>query len=290
MTTESIGIATSAMMVELNISCWTARKLDKRVSEEVDSAKNTKVKAGNYHKHLLAGNPHHEAVIRYAASCRLWNTQQTIPWSDSGPRIVTMENLFNGGYKKQLDDRKVEFERLTDVFMGVYPTLISAAAFQLGDLFNREEYPEPEAVAKKFKFNYTLTPIPTAGDFRIDIGEQAKAELVAQYETAFNERLNHAMRDVWQRLYECLTHMSERLASDDEGKRKVFHGTILTNARELIGLLSRLNITNDPKLEEARRDLSAALVNTDIDTLKESDYIRENVKAKVDDILKRFEW
>jgi hypothetical protein len=288
--TESISIATSAMMVELNISCWTARKLDKRVSEEVDSAKNTKVKAGNYHKHLLAGNPHHEAVIRYAASCRLWNTQQTIPWSDSGPRIVTMENLFNGGYKKQLDDRKVEFERLTDVFMGVYPTLISAAAFQLGDLFNREEYPEPEAVAKKFRFNYTLTPIPTAGDFRIDIGEQAKAELVAQYETAFNERLNHAMRDVWQRLYECLTHMSERLASDDEGKRKVFHGTILTNARELINLLSRLNITNDPKLEEARRDLSAALVNTDIDTLKESDYIRENVKAKVDDILKRFEW
>jgi hypothetical protein len=184
----------------------------------------------------------------------------------------------------------VEFERLTDVFMGVYPTLISAAAFQLGDLFNREEYPEPEAVAKKFRFNYTLTPIPTAGDFRIDIGEQAKAELVAQYETAFNERLNHAMRDVWQRLYECLTHMSERLASDDEGKRKVFHGTILTNARELINLLSRLNITNDPKLEEARRDLSAALVNTDIDTLKESDYIRENVKAKVDDILKRFEW
>ena len=216
MTTESISIATSAMMVELNISCWTARKLDKRVSEEVDSAKNTKVKAGNYHKHLLAGNPHHEAVIRYAASSRLWNTKQTIPWSDSGPRIVTMENLFNGGYKRTLDERKAEFDRLVDVFINVYPTLISAGAFQLGDLFDREEYPAPEELAKKFRFSYTLTPIPTAGDFRIEIGEQAKAELVAQYETAFNERLNHAMRDVWQRLYECLTHMSERLASDDE--------------------------------------------------------------------------
>ncbi len=111
-----------------------------------------------------------------------------------------------------------------------------------------------------------------------------------KYETAFNERLNHAMRDVWQRLYECLTHMSERLSSDDEGKRKVFHGTILTNAHELVNLLSRLNITNDPQLEQARRELNAALTNTDLDTLKESDYIRENVKAKVDDILKRFEW
>lgn len=287
---ESISIATSAMMVELNISCWTARKLDKRVSEEVDSAKNTKVKAGNYHKHLLAGNPHHEAVVRYAASCRLWNTQQTIPWSDSGPRIVTMENLFNGGYKQELDNRKAEFQRLTDVFMGVYPTLISAAAFQLGDLFNREEYPDPEEVARKFKFNYTLTPIPTAGDFRIDIGEQAKAELVAQYESAFNERLNNAMRDVWDRLYDCLKHMSERLASDEEGKRKLFHGTLLTNARELIDLLAKLNVTQDARLEEARRDLQSALLNTEIDTLKESDYVRENVKQKVDAILKKFEW
>jgi hypothetical protein len=278
------------MMVELNISCWTARKLDKKVSEEVDSAKNTKVKAGNYHKHLLAGNPHLDAVVKYAAKVRLWNTQQTIPWSDSGSRIVTMENLFNGGYKRQLDDHKIEFDRLAANFISVYPTLISAAAFQLGDLFDRDEYPEVDTLEKKFKFNYSLIPIPTAGDFRIEIGEQAKAELVAQYEAAFNERLNNAMRDVWDRLYDCLSHMSERLASDDEGKRKVFHGTLLTNAQELITLLSRLNVTNDPKLEQARRDLQAALVNTDISSLKDSDYIRENVKAKVDDILKRFEW
>ena len=76
MSNESFGIATSAMQVELNISCWTARKLDKKVSEEVDTAKNTKVKAGNYHKHLLAGNPHLDAVVKYAAKVRLWNTHQ----------------------------------------------------------------------------------------------------------------------------------------------------------------------------------------------------------------------
>ena len=73
---ETISIATSAMMVELNISCWTARKLDKNVSKDIDAAKNTKVRAGNYHKHLLAGNPHHEAVVKYAASSRLWNIKQ----------------------------------------------------------------------------------------------------------------------------------------------------------------------------------------------------------------------
>lgn len=287
---DSVGIATSSMLVELNISCWTARKLDKKVSEEVDAAKNTKVKAGNYHKHLLAGNPHLEAVNKYAAKVRLWNTKQTIPWSDSGGRIVTMENLFNGGYKSQLDDHKTEFERLADNFIQVYPTLISAAAFQLGDLFDRDEYPEPEAVAKKFRFQYTLMPLPTSGDFRIDIGEQVKNELMQHYEAHFNERLNVAMRDVWGRLHECLSHMSERLASDEEGNRKVFHGTLLTNAREMVGLLRRLNVTNDPKLEEARRDLENALINADTESIKDSDYLREAVKNKVDAIINKYSW
>lgn len=287
---DSIGIATSSMLVELNISCWTARKLDKKVSEEVDAAKNTKVKAGNYHKHLLAGNPHLEAVNKFAAKVRLWNTKQTIPWSDNGGRIVTMENLFNGGYKRQLDEHKEEFERLADTFVNVYPTLISAAAFQLGDLFDRDEYPEPETVAKKFRFSYTLIPLPTSGDFRIDIGEQAKAELIQQFESNFNERLNVAMRDVWDRLHDCLKHMSERLSPDEEGGRKIFHGTMLTNARELTSLLRRLNVTNDPKLEEARRDLENAITGADTDAIKESDYVRETVKQKVDAIITKYGW
>jgi hypothetical protein len=278
------------MLVELNISCWTARKLDKGVSEEVDRAKNTKGRAGNYHKHLMAGNPHLESILKYAAGSRLWNNSQTIPWSDKGPRIVTMENLFSGGYKKELDERKKNFYDLVDNFCNIYPTLISAMAFQLGDLFDRDEYPEPEKMREKFKFAYTLSPLPTSGDFRIDIGEQAKAELVRQYEEAFNERLTAAMRDVWDRLHACLTHMSERLASDEEGKRKVFHGTLLTNAKELVDLLSKLNITKDPDLERARRELSDALLHTDIDALKESDYVRETVKTKVDEIINKFSW
>jgi hypothetical protein len=54
-TSNSISIASSAMLVELSISTWTARKLDKKVSAEVDSAKGTKTSAGNYNKNLLEG-------------------------------------------------------------------------------------------------------------------------------------------------------------------------------------------------------------------------------------------
>jgi hypothetical protein len=168
--------------------------------------------------------------------------------------------------------------------------MVSAAAFQLGDLFNRDDYPTVDEIAKKFRFAYTFSPVPVAGDFRIDIAEQAKAELVEQYEKQFQSRINNAMRDLWERLHECLTHMSERLANEDDGTRKKFHKTLVSNAAELVALLQRMNIAQDPQLESARRQLADALIGVDSDTLKDVDTVRANVKQRVDTILNTFDW
>ena len=60
----SNSIASSAVLVDLNISVWTARKLDKTVSKEIDIDKNTTTKAGNYNKHLLAGAGELERITK----------------------------------------------------------------------------------------------------------------------------------------------------------------------------------------------------------------------------------
>jgi hypothetical protein len=57
-----------------------------------------------------------------------------------------------------------------------------------------------------------------------------------------------------------------------------------------VGLLSRLNIANDPKLELARVELNRAIDGVDYEELKESDAIRDDVKRKVDSILAKFDW
>jgi len=288
MTYAPFNLSTSAMLVELSISNWTARKLDKKVSEEVDANKATKTRAGNYHKNLLAGSQALDAVVKYGNNVRLWHHKQTLPWSDSGQRILTMENFLT--YKEQLTECENNYNRLVDNFVVSYPTLISAAAFQLGDLFNRDEYPEPDVVAKKFKFNYVFSPLPNAGDFRVDIGEQAAKELVDHYENTFNARIQDAMKDIWDRVHNCLTHMSDRLTDNEDGNRKGFHKTLLSNASELIDLMQKLNITRDPQLEAARKDLSKAILGIEIDDLKENAHTRKDVKARVDDILNKFEW
>ena len=270
------------------------------MSAEVDATKSTKTRAGNYNKNLLAGTGFLDTITKYAANARAWHLSQTLPWSDNGLRLLPMSNFMD--YKAQLGVLENNYMALVDKFVVAYPNLVSAAAFQLGDLFDRAEYPDAEKVKNKFKIAYNFLPVPMAGDFRVDINEDAKSEIMKSCEDAYNERLNNAMRDAWNRLHDCLTRMSDRLqydevmvVSDDPITRRetvlkprIFRDSLIENAMELTTLLKHFNLTNDTNLEEARRSLADAIQNHDAESLRQNFHAREVVKQKVDNILNKF--
>lgn len=283
-------LSSSALIVNLSLSVWTGRKLDKRVSEEVDQAKSTKTRAGNYNKNLLAGDTKLANITKIANACRSWLYSYTQPWGDNGDRILPVSSLLD--FKSRLTDYERQFGDAVNEFLNDYDTLVAAAAFQLGDLFNREDYPTRESITSKFAFRYSITPLPQAGDFRVDIGNDGLKELQDQYERVMTERVEGAMREAWDRLHDCLTRMSERLADDtDENgdvKRKIFRDSLVENAVEICGLLKTFNITGDLRMDEMRKQLEDAIRNVDAQTLRDSDHLRQETKRKVDAILDKF--
>jgi hypothetical protein len=290
-------IQNNAILVDLNISAWTGRKLDKKVSGEIDASKNTKTKAGNYHKHLLAGTAKLDEVQKIVSAVRVWHYEQTLPWSDAGSRLLPMKNFFT--YKQELAAFEQKFKQVVGELIADYPQLVSAAAFQLGALFNRNDYPEIETLASKFNLGYSFMPVPTANDFRINTTDEALKELQEQANAHVNKRMEDAMKEIWDRMHTTLTHLSTKLADSatprvkkdgTEVHAQVFRDSLVGNAVELCGLLTRLNVTDDPKLEQARLTLEKAIAGVTPDRLREDDIKREEVKAKVDEILKAFDF
>ena len=276
-------IQNSAMLVDLNISVWTGRKMDKTVSDEIDASKHTKARAGNYHKKLLAGTARLDELQKLVATIRVWHYEQTLPWSDGGSRLLPMKNFFD--YKATLGDYERQFDEAVKDFLLEYDTLVTAAAFQLGYLYNKEDYPDAAKLMSKFRMHYVFLPVPDAGDFRIDVNEASKTELQAQYEKFYNDKLNDAMQDAWDRLHDCLTRMSSKLAGDE---KQIFRDSLVNNAADMCELLTKLNVTNDPKLESARRTLESALIGVTATDLRKDDALRLDTKAKVDAILGMF--
>lgn len=276
-------IQNSSMLVDLNISVWTGRKMDKRVSEEIDAAKNTKSKAGNYHKKLLAGTEKLENVHKLVGTIRTWHYAQSLPWSDGGSRLLPMKNFFD--YKATLAGFESDFNDAVDDFLTEYPTLVTAAAFQLGDLFDASEYPDVEKLRDKFRFQYVFLPVPEIGDFRIDVNEQHKAELQQQFQSYYDNKLQDAMKDVWDRLHDCLSKISTKL---DGEEKQIFRDSLVNNAVDLCDLLTKLNVTNDAKLEAMRKKLESALVGVTPVDLRKDESLRKDTKSRVDEILAMF--
>lgn len=284
----TMGIANTSMLVNITMSVWTGRKLDKQVSAEVDVAKSTKTRAGNYHKNLFAGVDELAAVGRISGKIRNWFHEQTLPWSDGGDRLLTMANFKD--FKAQLAIYENEFNDAVKVFCDKYSTLIAAQAFTMGALFDRSEYPDVDDIANKFALRYTFSPVPEIGDWRVDANAEDKKELEQQYKKAYDDRLSSTTKDLWDRLHGVLTHMADRLADTPEGERKIFRDSLLETPVKLCELLTKLNVTNDPTLEAARKSLESAICNIDIKDLRESSGARLEVKTQVDEILKRFDF
>ena len=276
----SISIASSAVLIDLNISVWTARKLDKNVSKEIDVNKNTTIKAGNYNKHILAGSDQLDKITKLSSEIREWHGRQTLPWSDTGTRLLPMSNFFD--YKQQLGIYEAEFQSRINTFIQEYPNIILSMVYKLGSLFDRSEYPETDKIASKFNLRYTIMPVPETKDFRVDIADDIRNEMQQEYQKAYEGRVEAAMSDAWSRLHTTLEHMVDRLSGDD---KKIFRNSLVDNALELTNLLTKLNVTKDPKLEQARQSLEKSLVGVSADDLRDSQGTRSVVLSKVNAIM-----
>ena len=283
-----INISSSALLVEVSISSWSARKLDRKVTDEVNANKGASRSASRTNKNLLADDEKLDAINKYAANFRNWLYAETLPWSNSGLRLIPTAKFFD--FKQTLDKYKSEFETMVQDFVNDYPTRIAAQAFKLGSMFDRSEYPAAEELSSKFNFSYCFSPVPEAGHFLVDLGDEMEKELKAEYERAYEDRVNTAMKDLWTRLKEHLDKIAERLTPDESGKNKIFRDSLVDNVLDLCGMLRDLNVTNDPNLEKARIEVEMLLSGVVAEDLRKSEEIRKDVRSEVQTILNKFAW
>jgi hypothetical protein len=284
-------IASSSMLVEMNISCWTGQRIDKTVTRQVTDDNSATTDAGQFRKNLMAGTSLRKELADYAASCRLRHNQLTMPWSDRGPRLLPTSLFFD--YKSEMNGRQQYFDDKVTQFVKDYPRLLAEAPKHLGALHNPDDYPSVEEVRSKFGFRLVFTPVPESGDFRLDLPKQELEDMRRQYDTAFDSRLAEAMREPWDRLHTTISAMTDKLSKVEaapEGAVTRWHDTFIGNAAELCKMLTHLNLTKDPSLEQARRDLEKAIAGVDIDSVKEDPGVRTDLKDKLSGILKSYEW
>lgn len=282
-----------AMLVEFNASVWTARKLDKSKSEEVvHNAGAASKGAARVNKNLLAGRSELEEINTLVGEARTYVYANTTPWSDAGQRLIVTKRI--PAFDARIEDFRRRFNTKVAEFVMLYPTLITAQAMALGNMFNRNEFPSASEIAHKFNMSCDYIPVPSAGDIRVDIGNQAQDELRARLEYASKKRLEGAMADVRTRFGEQLVRLRDRLTMTNKVTKKGepiggrIHDSLVQSMLDICDMANDYNLTNDPALAQVRREIEAALVGVTPTVLREDLVKREEVRVTATKLLNTF--
>lgn len=269
-----------AMIVRLSISQWTARKFDKRVSERIAADYAVAPTAGRYNKVLIAKEAI-QTITAAATAARTFHYNNTLPWDDGGGRILPSKNFLD--YSKEMRKLKERFDNAVREFCENYEDYREDARKRLNGMFREEDYPGRREIDLKFNFTTDIEPVPSSEDFRVSVGTRDLSRIKKDLEKREQERLADATRDLFIRLNDVIGKLAEALAEED----KIFRDSKVENIIELVNLLPKLNVGNDPKLEALCAETRKKLCAIEPDTLRKDGKVRAKVAGDADAILKK---
>lgn len=267
-----------ALLVQLNISQWTARKYDKRATKEVADAHNTTIAAGRYNKSLLPMNDYLDRVHRKSTVIRTKYYTNTLPWGIEGTQLLPSANYL--AFMTDFRNEKSEWEALVLDFVVNYDDLKSQAKLMLGSLYNEADYPSRDEIMRKFGMDMAIMPVPST-DFRVALSESEIGSIRSDLEARLREASASAMKDVWERLFERVKHIVEKLSDP----AAIFRDSMVDNAKEICALLPRLNFADDPDLEALRHEVEHKLTKYHPDALRNDPDLRRDTAAEAKAIM-----
>ena len=162
----------------------------------------------------------------------------------------------------------------------------------LQKLFRIEDYPSKEALQGKFSIRYRITAVQDAEQFMAKLATDDVDRVKRDIESQIEERLHDAVGDLYRRFGEAVERVSERLQEDDNGKPLVFRDSMISNIRDLVDVVPRLNIFGDDDLARLCEQVKEKIANVEPDSLRPSKSFdpiaRARVKRDADALMEKF--
>ena len=279
-----------AIGVQSGFSIPSGTKRDVKVTSKVAHDYRTAQRgqqAGNYNKIVI-----HSDYLKPFRSIRqetlVYVDEWTLPWLANLDLLPSKQVLDFGAFFRE---KKSQWATCVDTLSNQYPDEIQDEARKRltntvsGDsLFSQSDYLSKDDFLHKFSMTMRFIPLSDADDLdlRVHIGEQEAESIKRQVRADMEQELKDTHNDLCLRIKDHVTHMRDILSSENP---RIFD-SMVDGVRKLADTIPALNFMDDPKLNDIAYEIRLELSPNAI-LLRDSEYEREVVSTKADDILRK---
>ena len=187
--------------------------------------------------------------------------------------------------------KKSQWDTCLDTLSNQYPDEIQDEARKRltntasgESLFSQRDYLSNEDFLNKFSMTMRFIPLSDADDLdlRVHVGEQEAESIQRQVRADMEQELKDTHNELCLRIKDHVSHMRYILSSENP---RIFD-SMVDGVRKLADTIPALNFTGDQGLNDIALQIQTEL-NTNTMVLRESEYEREVVSTKADDILRK---
>lgn len=288
METQTYDLATRAMLVSLNISQWTAKKRDKKASDEIAEKHSASKDAGRYDKHLVARDCLAE-ITAIVSQMRTMHYALTLPWGENGLRILSSQGFVP--YTDKMRALRMQFSDAADKFASEYPTYVAQSEALLGSLRDENDYPSADDIRSRFDAKINFYPVPESGDFRVQMSNENANQIRETLQKENQTLLADATRNIIERLHQKASKLVNTLTNrGGKGEKSPrFHDSLVTNIYELLDAVAMLNLTGDQDVTDFSTELDVHLNGVNAQELRESSSLRAEIAKNVGSLVQKME-
>lgn len=200
----------------------------------------------------------------------------SLPYPEAGIRLIRQDDI--GGFSVHMTTLKAELEEAVGQLNEHYAELKSAARERLGRLFNSADY--PTSLDGLFAVEWDFPSVEPPEYLR-----QLSPELYRQESRRVSARFDEAIRLAEEafsaELSKLVSHLTERLSGQEDGKPKIFRDSAVENLNDFFQRFRALNVGSSEQLDQLVVQVQNVVRGIEPQQLRDTHSLRQQVATQL---------
>jgi len=200
----------------------------------------------------------------------------TLPFPESGVRLIRQDRV--EVFDAQMREFQAELAEAVVMLDRHYTELKAAARQRLGTLFNDSDY--PASLDGMFSISWDF-PSVEPPDYLRQLNPELYQQECRRVQDRFNEAVRLAEEAFIAELAKLVSHLTERLSGQADGKPKIFRDSAIGNLTEFFDRFREMNVRSNEQLDTLVADAQRVVRDVEPQALRENQGLRQHVATEL---------
>ena len=200
----------------------------------------------------------------------------SLPYPEPGIRLIRQDDI--ASFAVQMTSFKAELDEAVEQLDRHYDELRQAARQRLGRLYNPLDY--PSTLRDLFQVAWDF-PSVEAPPYLEQLSPELYRQECQRVAARFDEAIALAEQAFTEELSRLVSHLTERLSGDEEGKPKVFRDSVIENLHEFFDRFRHLNVRSNEQLDDLVAQAQRVVRGVEPQSLRDNTSLRQQVASQL---------